>query len=88
MQKRTHIINPKTNTPVDNCAGAWAIAESAASSDAMSTAFMIMSTNEISDFCSNHDFVSGLVVLKEVDNITKNDLFISDNFKINKLLIG
>jgi len=88
LQKGKHIINPKTNLPVDNCSGAWAIAESAATSDAMSTAFMIMQTDEISDFCSNYDFVSGLVVLKDIDSVTKDDIFISNNFKTNKLLIG
>lgn len=88
VQKGTHIINPKTILPVNNCAGAWAIAESAATSDAMSTAFMIMPTEDISDFCSNHNFVSGLVVLKDVGSVTKDDIFISNNFKINKLLIG
>ncbi|MCF6193808.1 MAG: FAD:protein FMN transferase, partial [Kangiellaceae bacterium] len=47
MQKGTHIINPKTNMSVKNCVGAWAIAESAATSDAMSTTFMIMPTDDI-----------------------------------------
>lgn len=88
VQKGAHIINPKTNLPVDNCSGAWAIAESAATSDAMSTTFMIMSTNEISEFCNNNEFVSGLVVLKEAGSVTKDDLFISNNFKINKLFFS
>ncbi len=88
VQKRAHIINPKTNLPVDNCAGAWALAESAATSDAMSTAFMIMPTDKILDFCSSYDFVSGLIVLNNVSEVTTDDIFISNNFKLNKLLIG
>ena len=84
-EKGTHIINPKTNLPTNTSAGAWAIAKSAATSDAMSTTFMIMKPKEILEFCEINNSIKGLVVVKESINITRSDLFISKNWNVENI---
>lgn len=85
-QKGTHIINPKTSLPANNNSGAWSMAESAAKSDAMSTFFMIMPIEDITEFCDRHDFVSSLVVLDKIQNLCKSDILVSNNFKSQVLV--
>ena len=55
-----HIIDPRRTRPVDDKLGAWALAPSAALSDALATAFMVMSPNEVEEYCRRHAEVSGL----------------------------
>ncbi len=86
-QKGTHIINPKTSLPIKDNAGAWAVTESAAISDAMSTAFMIMPIEDISNFCNIHSEISCIVIKKEIFNIIKNDIFISNKLKFVNFII-
>ena len=85
-QKGRHIINPKTSLPTINNSGAWSMSESAAKSDAMSTSFMIMPIEDIIEFCDRHEFVSGMVVLNNYQNLCKNDIAISNNFKLKFLV--
>jgi FAD:protein FMN transferase len=85
-QKGTHIINPTTSLPAKNNAGAWSMTESAAKSDAMSTTFMIMRIEDITEFCDNHEFVSGMVVINNTQNLCKDDVVISNNCKIKNLI--
>ncbi|MHC4537914.1 MAG: FAD:protein FMN transferase, partial [Planctomycetota bacterium] len=47
LQKGGHIIDPRTVQPVKGKIAAWASASDAATADALSTAFMIMSPDEI-----------------------------------------
>ena len=56
-----HIIDPRTGRPADGTIGAWALAPSAALADALSTAFMVLSPNEVADYCRRHPDVSGVV---------------------------
>ncbi len=79
-QKRTHIINPKTGMPINERPGAWAMCESAAQSDAMSTTFMIMPIDDIIEFCNVHDFISGMGIKNNVPQVRADDVFLSDNF--------
>jgi thiamine biosynthesis lipoprotein len=60
-----HIIDPRSGRPVDDRLGAWARAPSAALSDALSTAFMIMSPDEVATYCQEHTEVSALLVVSE-----------------------
>jgi thiamine biosynthesis lipoprotein len=61
--KGAHIIDPRTGRPAAGHAAAWASHPSAAASDALSTAFMVMSTAEVAAFCSRHPVVWALVKL-------------------------
>jgi thiamine biosynthesis lipoprotein len=62
LQKGQHIINPRTGQPLSGKRATWAIAPDAATSDAVSTAFMIMPTNEIEEYCRNHSDVQAMVI--------------------------
>lgn len=53
----------------------------------MSTAFMIMSINDIAKLCYCHNFVTGMVVLRNISEVSMDDIFISNNFNIEKLKI-
>lgn len=62
-----HIIDPRTGRPACGPAGAWSIlgrggasAAVAARADALSTAFMIVSCDEIAQICSNYQQGGGL----------------------------
>jgi thiamine biosynthesis lipoprotein len=59
--KGAHIIDPRTGRPAAGHAAAWASHPSAAASDALSTAFMVMSTVEVAAFCGRHPVVWALV---------------------------
>jgi len=60
--KGAHILDPRTGLPAHHHLAAWAIAPSAAVSDALSTAFMVMSTEEVEEFCRTHPDIRALVV--------------------------
>ena len=44
--------------------GAWAVAPSAAVSDALATSFMILSTGEVADFCRAHLDVAAMLLVE------------------------
>ena len=53
-----HLIDPRSRQPADRRLGAWAGAPTGAVSDALSTAFMIMTEDEIRGYCRQHADVS------------------------------
>ncbi len=57
-----HILDPRTGKPVEGRVQAWSVAPGAAWADALSTAFFVMSTEEIEDYCRRNVQVSGIVV--------------------------
>ena len=61
--KGDHIFDPKTEEPAKGHLAAWVSHPSAAVADALSTAFMVMSTDEIQAFCEDHPDVWALVVI-------------------------
>lgn len=63
-----HIIDPRTGHPTQDKRGAWAIAPSAALSDALATAFMVMSPEEIEGYCRSHADVAAMIVTGAPDN--------------------
>ena len=64
--KGRHIFDPRTGLPAQRQNRAWALADSAAESDALSTAAMVLSEDEIADVVAKND--SWLVVLNEENN--------------------
>jgi thiamine biosynthesis lipoprotein len=60
-----HIIDPATRRPAVGPLGAWATAASAALSDALSTAFMVMTTDQVKAYCQDHPEVEGLLMPDE-----------------------
>jgi thiamine biosynthesis lipoprotein len=61
--KGEHIIDPRTGRPARAHLAAWAAHPSAAVSDALSTAFLVMGTEEAERYCRSHPEVWGLVII-------------------------
>ena len=49
-----HIIDPRTARPARGALRAWASSPSAPASDALATAFMTLSPDEVRQYCSRH----------------------------------
>jgi thiamine biosynthesis lipoprotein len=63
LQKGRHIIDPHTAKPVENTLAAWACSATAAEADALSTAFMVMSPQQIKQYCINNPDTQALIVI-------------------------
>jgi len=64
LEKGHHIINPFTGEEVEDRLAAWALASGGATSDALSTAFMVMEPEQIEDYCQKNLGTQGLVMTK------------------------
>ncbi|UCH63986.1 MAG: FAD:protein FMN transferase [Fidelibacterota bacterium] len=64
LLKGRHIIDPRTANPVEGRIAAWASTPTAATSDALSTAFMIMEPDMVKHYCSNHPEVLAMILLE------------------------
>jgi len=63
LEKGPHIIDPRTGQPAESKLATWSVASDAAHADALSTAFMVMTADEVADFCRAHPGVRGLLIL-------------------------
>ncbi|MFQ6069222.1 MAG: FAD:protein FMN transferase [Candidatus Aminicenantales bacterium] len=61
--KGSHIFDPRKGETASGHLAAWASHPSAAVSDALSTAFMAMSTEEVRAFCCEHPEVWAMVII-------------------------
>ncbi|HUU17135.1 MAG TPA: FAD:protein FMN transferase [Sedimentisphaerales bacterium] len=87
LQKGRHIIDPRTAQPVKGKCAAWASAPDAATADALSTAFMVMSPDEIRQYCSRHPDVSALIMLESQDkDAQKKEILRFGRLKDDELL--
>jgi len=77
LQKGRHIIDPRTYRPVEDKLAAWASAATAATADALSTAFMAMSPDEVEKYCLNHSDTLAMVVLEKSDKEMGGDNVLS-----------
>jgi len=57
-----HIIDTKTNAPVQDNFAAWVVGCDATLADALSTAFMIMSTEQAENYCRKNPDVAAMVM--------------------------
>jgi thiamine biosynthesis lipoprotein len=62
IRKGRHIIDPRTARPVNHTLAAWVCASSAATADALSTSFMIMSPEEVRRYWLNHPDTQAVLV--------------------------
>jgi FAD:protein FMN transferase len=62
--KGDHIVDPRSGRPAQGHRAAWAAHPSAAAADALSTAFIVMTTEEVSAFCGQHPAVWALVKIR------------------------
>jgi len=73
VQKGKHIISPRTAEPTEGKLAAWSGAPDAASADALSTAFMIMTADEIEKYCALHPDTRAMVIVLGQDEDTQKD---------------
>ncbi|MBT3468513.1 MAG: hypothetical protein HN467_04230, partial [Opitutae bacterium] len=52
--KGAHVLDPRTARPAETESRTWARAPSAALADALSTAFMVFSPQEVDEYCREH----------------------------------
>ncbi len=64
-----HIIDPRSGRPVTDKLAAWSLTKDPASADALSTAFMVMSPDEIKTYCSNHPDTSAIIETKNAKTL-------------------
>ena len=57
-----HILDPRTGRPSEGHLAAWATSPSAAIADGLSTAFMVMTGDEIRNLCAAHEGLAAYVV--------------------------
>ena len=60
--KGRHLLDPRTGRPAEGHLAAWVSHESAAAADALSTAFMAMSSKEARRYCRDHPDVWALLI--------------------------
>lgn len=65
LEKGEHIIDPRTGRPAGSRIAAWAIADSAAVADGLSTAFMVMGAEEIEGYCEKNPQTLAMVMDEE-----------------------
>lgn len=59
--KGAHLIDPRVGRAASRTTRVWALADSAAISDALSTAFFVMSDTEIAAFCMAHPEIGAAI---------------------------
>jgi len=62
LQKGFHIIDPVHGRPVQHHLAAWVMAPDAAASDALSTAFMVMTAAQVAAYCRQHPQVAAALL--------------------------
>ena len=67
LQKGHHIINPHTGKPIEDKLAAWASTSDGATSDALSTAFMVMAPDAIQEYCLESFDTQALIILNDKD---------------------
>ncbi len=65
--KGRHIIDPRTGLPAAGAIRTWASCPSAAASDALSTAFMVMSPAEVDRYCRDHPDTWAMLLMEDAD---------------------
>lgn len=63
VQKGGHIIDPRVARPIEGKIAAWSVTPDAATGDALSTAFMVMTVDEVRDYCAPRPAVAGLLIV-------------------------
>jgi len=61
-RKYGHILDPRTGYPTDHHLSVTALAPTAAAADALSTAFFVMSTEDVGKFCKQHTGTGAIVI--------------------------
>ena len=73
LQKGRHIIDPRSGQPVDGKIATWACAPTAVTADALSTAFMVMSPDEVRQYCLHHSDTLAMILVKQQNGKVPED---------------
>jgi FAD:protein FMN transferase len=73
LLKGRHIINPRTAQPVIEEVAAWATGPAASLTDALSTAFMVMTQDEIAKVCASNPEIDALLFYKNGNRMVQYD---------------
>lgn len=73
LQKGSHIIDPRAAKPAEGKRAAWASAPIAATADALSTAFMVMSPDQIKQYCSSYPDILAMVIVEDQSGKIQKD---------------
>jgi thiamine biosynthesis lipoprotein len=63
LEKGRHIIDPRLARPIAGKVAAWSVTPDAATGDALSTAFMVMTPDEVEEYCTAHPGVRALLII-------------------------
>lgn len=63
--KGSHLIDPRTGRPAERTRRTWALAPTAAQSDALSTAFFLMEETAVANLCSVHPSVGAALIRED-----------------------
>ena len=84
IKKGMHIIDPLTGQPAMSKTGSWAIAKSAIVSEALSTAFIILDNDKVSEICGKNDQFYAIILNEDYPG---TDIFITgESGMIRKLI--
>ncbi|MCS7166748.1 MAG: FAD:protein FMN transferase [Gemmatales bacterium] len=61
-RKLGHILDPRTGWPASGLLSATALAPTAAEADALATAFFVLGTDKVRDFCANHPAIRAILL--------------------------
>lgn len=75
LGKGPHIVNPHSGKPVREARAVWTCGPDATSTDALSTAFMMMDLDQIEAYCQHNPDIQGLVLIKEKNETTTRHAF-------------
>jgi FAD:protein FMN transferase len=68
-----HIIDPRTGRLTESRSAAWSFAPDAATADALSTAFMILTPEEIEQYCKLYKDTAAMIMAEPMEGKTKYD---------------
>jgi thiamine biosynthesis lipoprotein len=86
VEKGRHIIDPRTGEPAEGKIATWSIAPDAARADVLSTVFMVMTPDEVKDYCTGHPEVRALLVLYGGDAGAAERILSAGEWKPGELL--
>ena len=86
VEKGRHIIDPRTGEPAEGKGATWSIASDATRADALSTAFMIMTSDEVKNYCVGHPQVRALLVTQGHDAESTEQIIPAGEWKQGELV--
>lgn len=84
VEQGSHIIDPRTGQPAVGKSAAWSLTPNAGRADAISTAFMVMTPEEVRTYCVDHPEVRGLLIAG--DDKTQERIIAAGVWKPGELL--